>query len=168
MNKGQVSLEYLMTYGIVIAIVVLAVVALYSMGVFDNSEYEEDFDSGEWECVEFRGSSLSDFEEECEILRSKGNDISCKAEIRYNALIIDRWNYSAPQDYLYITLKEDYFEYYVSIEGYGTGEFMRLNVSREYQQMVLDRLFSIEEMSQYRLITYEVDDCTKWIWVKNE
>ena len=32
--KGQVSLEYLMTYGIAIAIVVIAVAALYSMGVF--------------------------------------------------------------------------------------------------------------------------------------
>jgi len=34
MTKGQVSLEYLMTYGIAIAIVVIAVAALYSMGVF--------------------------------------------------------------------------------------------------------------------------------------
>ncbi len=34
MTKGQVSLEYLMTYGIAIAIVVIAVGALYSMGVF--------------------------------------------------------------------------------------------------------------------------------------
>jgi len=33
-SKGQVSLEYLMTYGIAIAIVVIAVAALYSMGVF--------------------------------------------------------------------------------------------------------------------------------------
>ena len=33
-QKGQVSLEYLMTYGIAIAIVVIAVAALYSMGVF--------------------------------------------------------------------------------------------------------------------------------------
>ena len=36
-NKGQVSLEYLMTYGIAIAIVVIAVAALYSMGVFSPS-----------------------------------------------------------------------------------------------------------------------------------
>jgi len=35
--KGQVSLEYLMTYGIAIAIVVIAVAALYSMGVFSGS-----------------------------------------------------------------------------------------------------------------------------------
>jgi len=35
--KGQVSLEYLMTYGIAIAIVVIAVAALYSMGVFSPS-----------------------------------------------------------------------------------------------------------------------------------
>jgi len=35
--KGQVSLEYLMTYGIAIAIVVIAVAALYSMGVFTPS-----------------------------------------------------------------------------------------------------------------------------------
>ncbi|MBN2095267.1 MAG: hypothetical protein JW727_04415 [Candidatus Aenigmarchaeota archaeon] len=34
--KGQVSLEYLMTYGIAIAIVVIAVAALYSMGVFSS------------------------------------------------------------------------------------------------------------------------------------
>ncbi len=33
-RKGQVSLEYLMTYGIAIAIVVIAIAALYSMGVF--------------------------------------------------------------------------------------------------------------------------------------
>jgi uncharacterized protein (UPF0333 family) len=33
-SKGQVSLEYLMTYGIAIAIVVIAVAALYSMNVF--------------------------------------------------------------------------------------------------------------------------------------
>jgi len=37
MVKGQVSLEYLMTYGIAIAIVVIAVAALYSMGVFSPS-----------------------------------------------------------------------------------------------------------------------------------
>lgn len=37
MTKGQVSLEYLMTYGIAIAIVVIAVAALYSMGVFSPS-----------------------------------------------------------------------------------------------------------------------------------
>ncbi len=36
-QKGQVSLEYLMTYGIAIAIVVIAVAALYSMGVFSPS-----------------------------------------------------------------------------------------------------------------------------------
>jgi len=36
-KKGQVSLEYLMTYGIAIAIVVIAVAALYSMGVFSPS-----------------------------------------------------------------------------------------------------------------------------------
>jgi uncharacterized protein (UPF0333 family) len=36
MVKGQVSLEYLMTYGIAIAIVVIAVAALYSMGVFSG------------------------------------------------------------------------------------------------------------------------------------
>ncbi|MGC9310356.1 MAG: hypothetical protein ACP5E4_01380 [Candidatus Aenigmatarchaeota archaeon] len=35
--KGQVSLEYLMTYGIAIAIVVIAVAALYSMGVFSGN-----------------------------------------------------------------------------------------------------------------------------------
>jgi hypothetical protein len=35
--KGQVSLEYLMTYGIAIAIVVIAVAALYSMGVFNSN-----------------------------------------------------------------------------------------------------------------------------------
>ncbi len=34
MAKGQVSLEYLMTYGIAIAIIVIAVGALYSMGAF--------------------------------------------------------------------------------------------------------------------------------------
>ena len=34
LSKGQVSLEYLMTYGIAIAIVVIAVAALYTMGVF--------------------------------------------------------------------------------------------------------------------------------------
>lgn len=34
LSKGQVSLEYLMTYGIAIAIVVIAVAALYSMNVF--------------------------------------------------------------------------------------------------------------------------------------
>ena len=37
MVKGQVALEYLMTYGIAIAIVVIAVAALYSMGVFSPS-----------------------------------------------------------------------------------------------------------------------------------
>ena len=37
LKKGQVSLEYLMTYGIAIAIVVIAVAALYSMGVFNPS-----------------------------------------------------------------------------------------------------------------------------------
>ena len=37
MQKGQVSLEYLMTYGIAIAIVVIAIAALYSMGVFSGS-----------------------------------------------------------------------------------------------------------------------------------
>jgi len=36
-KRGQVSLEYLMTYGIAIAIVVIAVAALYSMGVFSPS-----------------------------------------------------------------------------------------------------------------------------------
>ena len=36
-RKGQVSLEYLMTYGIAIAIVVIAIAALYSMGVFAPS-----------------------------------------------------------------------------------------------------------------------------------
>ncbi|MCK4730066.1 MAG: hypothetical protein KAT28_02000 [Candidatus Aenigmarchaeota archaeon] len=36
-RKGQVSLEYLMTYGIAIAIVVIAIAALYSMGVFNPS-----------------------------------------------------------------------------------------------------------------------------------
>jgi hypothetical protein len=36
-SKGQVSLEYLMTYGIAIAIVVIAVAALYSMGVFKTN-----------------------------------------------------------------------------------------------------------------------------------
>lgn len=36
MVKGQVSLEYLMTYGIAIAIVVIAVAALYSMGAFSG------------------------------------------------------------------------------------------------------------------------------------
>jgi uncharacterized protein (UPF0333 family) len=36
-KKGQVSLEYLMTYGIAIAIVVIAVAALYSMGVFSGT-----------------------------------------------------------------------------------------------------------------------------------
>ncbi len=36
-QKGQVSLEYLMTYGIAISIVVIAVAALYSMGVFSPS-----------------------------------------------------------------------------------------------------------------------------------
>ena len=35
--RGQVSLEYLMTYGIAIAIVVIAIAALYSMGVFNPS-----------------------------------------------------------------------------------------------------------------------------------
>ena len=35
-KKGQVSLEYLMTYGIAIAIVVIAIAALYSMGVFSG------------------------------------------------------------------------------------------------------------------------------------
>jgi len=35
--RGQVSLEYLMTYGIAIAIVVIAIAALYSMGVFSPS-----------------------------------------------------------------------------------------------------------------------------------
>ncbi|OYT43034.1 MAG: hypothetical protein B6U88_02030 [Candidatus Aenigmarchaeota archaeon ex4484_56] len=37
MIKGQASLEYLMTYGIAIAIVVVAIAALYSMGVFKPS-----------------------------------------------------------------------------------------------------------------------------------
>ena len=36
-RRGQVSLEYLMTYGIAIAIVVIAIAALYSMGVFNPS-----------------------------------------------------------------------------------------------------------------------------------
>jgi len=36
-RRGQVSLEYLMTYGIAIAIVVIAIAALYSMGVFSPS-----------------------------------------------------------------------------------------------------------------------------------
>ena len=42
MSKRQVPLEYLMTYGIVIAIVVIAVAALYSMGVFDVSNTTSD------------------------------------------------------------------------------------------------------------------------------
>ncbi|HIE41339.1 MAG TPA: hypothetical protein EYP80_01615 [Candidatus Aenigmarchaeota archaeon] len=37
LRKGQVSLEYLMTYGIAIAIVVIAIAALYSMGVFSGT-----------------------------------------------------------------------------------------------------------------------------------
>ena len=41
MNKGQVSLEYMMTYGIVIAIVVIAVAALYSFGVFGEPPIPE-------------------------------------------------------------------------------------------------------------------------------
>jgi hypothetical protein len=36
LTKGQSSLEYLMIYGISIAIVVIAVAALYSLGVFSN------------------------------------------------------------------------------------------------------------------------------------
>ena len=35
-RRGQDSLEYLMTYGIAIAIVVIAIAALYSMGVFSG------------------------------------------------------------------------------------------------------------------------------------
>lgn len=37
MNKGQVSHDYLMIYGVAVAVIVIAVAALYSMGVFDVS-----------------------------------------------------------------------------------------------------------------------------------